>query len=72
MAFMAPLRTFLLALLLTLSGFAPGLQAQPLDALSGNQASAESESKPAQPSLTEQAQQQQDQAATSAQQLEDP
>jgi len=71
MAFMAPLRTFLLALLLTLSGFAPGLQAQPLDALSGNQASAESESKPAQPSLTEQAQQQQDQAATSAQQLED-
>ena len=68
---MAPLRTFLLALLLTLSGFAPGLQAQPLDALSGNQASAESESKPAQPSLTEQAQQQQDQAATSAQQLED-
>lgn len=68
---MAPLRTFLLALLLTLSGLAPGLQAQPLDALSGNQASAESESKPAQPSLTEQAQQQQDQAATSAQQLED-
>ncbi|MCF7201070.1 mechanosensitive channel MscK [Pseudomonas oligotrophica] len=68
---MARLRSFLLPLLLSLTCVAPALQAQTLDTLTGSQPGAEAESKPAQPSLADQARQQREQAAASSQQLEE-